>query len=533
MAHISVTINHKEDQKMINYREILRLSSLGYTQHQIASSLHCSRNTVRDVSNTSKRIGIKWPLDDSITNEDLDHQFHPERNATGVLRKEPNYEYIHNELAKKGVNLSLLWSEYCEECYTNGENPYMYTMFCTKYRKWARITKATMRIKHKPGEVMQVDWAGNAIPIYDRTGREDTAYVFVAVLPCSCYAYAEVCSDMLSETWLLCHSHAYTYFGGVTRLLIPDNLKTGVTSNTVYDTILNRSYEELATYYDTAIVPARVDHPKDKSLAEGTVKYASTWIIATLRNQKFFSIEEARLAVQEKLEELNHAKFKKREGNRYDAYHNEELSFMKPLPLTPYEPAVWSTAKVPLDYLISDGKNKYSVPFDLIGETVDIRLTKQFVEVFFNGSRVALHQREPYQIRDAIVVPEHMPEQHRKYLSYNTDSFNEWAISIGHSTEEVVKFFLESGKEPEQGYKACVSLINLCRKYGEKKLEKACEQVLRYASSPSIRTITSAIKAGNRSIDIESTQANDESKHHGITRGAAYYSRDKEVYGDE
>ena len=517
---------------MINYREILRLMSLGYTQQQIALSLHCSRNTVRDVRNASDRIGIKWPLDDTVTNEDLESHFHPEKNATDVLRKEPDYEYIHSELAKKGVNLSLLWSEYCADCYANGENPYMYTRFCTKYRRWARVTKATMRIQHKPGEVMQVDWAGNTIPIHDASGNEDKAYVFVAVLPCSCYAYAEACPDMLSETWLLCHAHAYSYFGGVTRLLIPDNLKTGVVSNTRYDTILNRSYEELATYYGTAIIPARVEHPKDKSLAEGTVKFVSTWIIAALRNRKFFTIEEVRSAVKEKLEELNRIPFKKREGNRYDAYCNEELSFMKPLPLTPYEPAVWSTATVPLDYLISDGKNKYSVPFDLIGETVDIRLTRQFVEVFFKGSRVALHQREPYRIRDAIVVPEHMPEQHRKYLSYNADSFTEWAKSVGSNTTSVVSYFLESGREPEQGYKSCVSLMNLARKHNEQKLEKACEQVLRYASAPSIRTITAAIKAGSKS-SAEKAPAKQDSDHHGITRGAAYFSRGKEVCTDE
>ncbi len=508
---------------MINYREILRLLSLGYTQTQIASSLHCSRNTVRDVKNTSARLEVKWPLDDNVTNEDLEALLYPKKNTPNISHKEPDYEYIHRELARKGVNLSLLWSEYCAECYSSDSVPYMYTAFCNKYRKWARITKATMRINHKPGETMQVDWAGSTIPIYDEAGNIDKAYVFVAVLPCSCYAYAEACPDMLSETWLLCHAHAYSYFGGTTRLLIPDNLKTGVDSNTKYETVVNRSYDELASYYGTAIVPARVEHPKDKSLAEGTVRFVSTWIIAALRNRRFFTVAEAQEAVMEKLEELNRIPFKKREGNRHDAYYNEELSFMKPLPLTPYEPAVWSTAKVPLDYLISDGKNKYSVPFDLIGETVDIKLTRQFVEVFFKGGRVALHRREPYQIRDAVVIPEHMPEQHRKYLSYNTDHFKEWSRSVGLSTATVVSYFLESGKEPEQGYKSCASLMKLANNYSEKKLEIACEQVLKYASAPSIRTITAALKAGNRGSDKSDERP--VSDHHGITRGAAYFSK--------
>lgn len=514
---------------MINYREILRLLSLGYTQHQIAASLHCSRNTVRDVRNASARLGFKWPLDDSVTNEYLESQIHPGKNATNSIRKEPDCAYIHSELAKKHVNLSLLWSEYCTECYTNGDIPYMYTQFCERYRKWAKLTKATMRINHKPGETLQVDWAGSTIPIYDQSGSIMDAYVFVAVLPYSCYAYVEACTDMQSETWLLCHAHAYSYFGGVTRLLVPDNLKTGVVTNSRYETVLNRSYDELASYYDTAIVPKRVKHPKDKSNVEGSVGFVSTWIIAALRNRKFFTFDEAEQAVKEKLEELNHVPFKKREGNRYDAYFGEELNFMRQLPLTPYEPAVWSTAKVPLDYLISDGKNKYSVPFDLIGEIVDIRLTRQVVEVFFKGSRVALHPRELKQLRNPIVVPGHMPEQHRKYLSYNADDFTLWAKSIGKNTAAVVNSFLESGREPEQGYKSCASLTKLADKYGNAKLEKACEQVLMYASAPGIRVITAALKAGsNNSSKAYNT---DDVSHYGITRGAAHFV--KEVPGND
>lgn len=163
-----------------------------------------------------------------------------------------------------------------------------------------------MRIQHKPEEVRQVDWAGTTIPYRDLiTDETYPAYVFIAVLPCSCYAYVEACEDMKAANWLLCHVHAYEYFGGVTKLLIPDNLKTGVVKNTRYDTVLNRSYQEMAEYYETAIMPARVLHPKDKSLAEGTVKFATTWVIAALRNLKFFSFEEVRQTVAEKLEELN------------------------------------------------------------------------------------------------------------------------------------------------------------------------------------------------------------------------------------
>lgn len=513
---------------MVNYREILRLHSLAYTQRQIASSVHSSRNTISEVLRLAESIGLSWPLEDSVTNQEIMVLLYPEKLNAVNPRKAPDYSYIHKELAKPGVNLTLLWTEYCSGCNASGRQPYMYTQFCDNYRKWARLTKATMRIQHKPGEAMQVDWAGSTLTYQDPvTGDVYDTYIFAAVLPCSCYAYAEACEDMKSTNWLLCHVHAYEYFGGVTRLLIPDNLKTGVVKNTRYDTVLNQSYQEMAKHYGTAVVPARVLHPKDKSLAEGTVKFATTWIIAALRNRKFFSFEEVKQAVAEKLEDLNKRPFKKREGNRRTAYYDEEKAFMKPLPVTPYEPAVWSTVKVPLDYLISDGKNKYSVPFDLIGEEVNIRLTRNFVEIFFHGSRVASHKRISRQQRDPIIQPEHMPMEHRKYLSYNADEFLRWAHTAGESTTAVVKHFLTAGSEPEQGYKSCASLTKLGDRYGLKRLENACHRVLEYTSKPAIRNISTILKNGQDNLPPNGNAAPEKvlPVSHGITRGAAYFRR--------
>ena len=512
---------------MVNYREILRLTSLGYSQRQIAASVHSSRSTISEVQALARKVGLTLPLDDSITNEVLLKTIYPERITATNPRVEPDYSYIHKELAKSGVNLSLLWTEYCEKAYTNGLTPYMYSQFCDKYRHWARITKATMRIQHKPGDAMQVDWAGTTISLHDKyTGDITDVYLFVAVLPCSCKAYVEPCENMKSECWLSCHAHAYSYFGGVTRLLIPDNLKTGIVKNTKYETIINRSYQELAEYYGTAIVPCRVKRPQDKSLAEGSVKYVSTWIIAALRNRKFFSMQEIRDAVKEKLEELNNYPFKKREGNRNTAYLEEEKSFMKPLPLTPYEPAVWSTAKVQQDYLITDGKNKYSVPFDLIGEQVDIRLTKNTVEAYYHGSRVASHPRTQIAQRNPVIQPEHMPQHHRKYLDNNQDDFRSWAKNIGTKTQVVVEFFLTSGSEPEQGYKSCSSLTKLSDRYGHERLEKACERVLLYTSEPNIRNISTILKNGQDKIPSSSSEPDlSMSNSGGISRGPAYYKR--------
>jgi len=427
---------------MVNYREILRLRSLGYTQRQIATSVRSSRNTVSNIFDLADTHKLAWPLESEMTDYALQSLFYPER-ASQSDRREPDYQYIHNELVKDNVTLALLWGEYCEACYAEGLAPYMSTQFCDKYRKWARLTKATMRIKHKPGNAIMVDWAGSTFEIHDPISGEITeAYLFVAVLPCSWYAYVEPCLDMKAEAWITCHVNMYKYYGGVSRLLIPDNLKVGIDKNTRYDTILNRSYSEMADYYDTAVVPARVERPQDKSAVEGTVKHTSTWIIAALRNRKLFSMHELQAAVSEKLEEFNAKDFQKREGSRRMAFLNEEKSFLKPLPASPYEPAAWSSTTVQRDYLISDGKNKFSVPFDLIGEKIDVRVTRNTIEAFFHGARVASHPRLDKTLRDPIIIPSHMPENHRKYLSYNDDEFLSWAAGIGVGTLSVIKSFL-------------------------------------------------------------------------------------------
>ena len=511
---------------MVNYREILRLQTQNYSRRQIAASVGCSRNTVSSVLLIAEQQNLKWPDCETMSDEALFAVFHPEKFTEKPNRKEPDYEYIHRELAKEGVTLTLLWSEYNAKCRTEGKIPYLYSQFCDKYRFWARIKKATMRISHKPGDAMEVDWAGSTIPVWDSmTGDSVPAYIFVGVLPCSCYVYVQACSDMKSDTWISCHVNAYNYFGGVTRLLIPDNLKTGITRNTRYETILNRSYYEMAEYYKTAIVPGRVRHPKDKSHAENSVKYASTWIIAALRNRKFFSFEELAEAVSEKLEELNAKPFRQKEGCRRTAFETEEKDFLKKLPPAPYEISLWSTAKVTSDYLISDGKNKYSVPFDLIGEEVSIRLTRNIVEVFFEGSRVASHQRLQETQRSPVVNPDHMPQEHRKYLEYNPASFMAQAREIGVNAEKVVSHFLTSGREPEQGFKFCVSLIKLAEKNGSDKVEKACETCLSMGT-PSIRTISIILKSGSITKSFNTAAIDKEPKQsYGITRGSAYYSK--------
>ena len=248
---------------MTKYREILRLYSQGISKSSIARSCECSRNTVISVISRAEESEISWPLPCDMTDGKLQKLLFPST-ASLTARKLPDCEYIHTEMAKSGVTLSLLWNEYCQSCRLSNEIPFMYTQFCKYYRDYANTTKATMHINRKPGEQLEVDWAGKTASIVDTdTGEVIEVYVFVAVLSCSGYAYVEGFLSQNQECWIAAHVNTYRFLGGVTRILVPDNLKTGVERASWYIPIINKSYHEMAEYYDTAVIPARVRKPKD------------------------------------------------------------------------------------------------------------------------------------------------------------------------------------------------------------------------------------------------------------------------------
>ena len=512
---------------MIDYREISRLKNLKFSNVAIANSLCCSRNTVSEVLKLAESHSLEWPIPETLTNKDIEQLFYPGR-GTNEGRRLPDYEYIYNELAKPGVTLSLLWAEYCAKCEAEHTIPYQHTQFNEKYHAYAASKKATLRIKRKPGETMEVDWIGDTLKVYVSDNCcEIPAYIFVAVLPCSLYGYAEAFPDMKSNHWIEAHVHAYSFFGGVTRILVPDNLKTGVIKNTRTELILNRSYHEMAEHYGTAIIPARPVKPKDKPNAEGTVKVLETWILAALRNRKFFTFQELNKAIHKKLEEFNAKPFQKKKGSRLSAFLEEERDFLMPLPASPYETAVWSTATIQPDYLITVGNCKYSMPYEFIGKKVDIRAAENSIEVFYHGDRIASHVRKMYA-PEPIYLPEHMPENHRKFLEYNTESFLDWGKSMGHSTHLVIKHFLFMHKVEQQGYKSCASLMKLADRYGTDRLENACAKALSYTPNPSLKNISTILKNGQDKVVLTSESArvsNKESLKYGITRGGLLLQR--------
>ena len=506
---------------MTNYREILRLRSLGLNNSQIAQSAAISRPTVIVAVQRATVLGLDWHAAESLSDKELAAKLFPEGSAKPGY-KMPDYEQVHRELARPGVvTQELLWMEYSEKCRVTGEIPYQLTQFKTHYRSYAAQTKATMHIQRKPGELMEVDWAGQMAHLVDPdTGEVIDAYVFVAALPYSGYAYAEAFMNREQEAWTTAHINAFNYYGGVARILVPDNLKTGVIKHTHAELQLNRSYQELAEHYGTAIIPTRVYTPKDKATVEGTVGNVSTFIIAAIRNQTFFSLRELNDVIREKLRAFNHKPFQRKEGSRA-TWFAEERTFLIPLPRNTYEMAIWKKATVAFNYHVNVDEHYYSVPFDYIKRVVDVRLTKNIVEVFFENTRLCSHTR--LYGRDLYsTMEEHMPPNHQQYTQWNGDRFRKWAKKIGPNTAAVVESILTGYKVEQQGYRACMALLKLSDKHTPERLESACAKALHYTPRPSYKSIQTILKSGIDKADEPKSAA---PSGFGFTRGAGYYEK--------
>lgn len=331
---------------MTNYREVLRLAEMGFSQKQIAESVGVTRQTVSTIIRRAEDLGLRFGNVSELSDRELSQKLMPRNTAARLAFKMPDYEMVHRELQKPGVTLMLMWQEYVLKCNTSGELPYQETQFRKYYHDWAAETKATMHINRKPGELMEVDWAGATAKITDNiTGNDINAYIFVAVLPYSGYGYVEAFWDMTQSSWIAGHANAYEYFGGVARILVPDNLKTGVIKHTKSEIILNRTYQEMAEHYGTAIIPTRVRMPKDKATVEGTVGIISTFILAAIRNDKFFSLAELNETIRKRLHDYNHKPFQRKDGSRAGMF-SDERQFLLLLPKNAYELSDWRVATV-------------------------------------------------------------------------------------------------------------------------------------------------------------------------------------------
>jgi transposase len=504
---------------MSQIKEVLRLhheAKLAYSQIALACGL--SKGAVSKYLSLAKAQGIGWPLPPGMDEAQLESRLFTD-NKRPMRFVEPDFPAIHQELKRKGVTLQLLWSEYTA---AHGEQAYRYSQFCFHYQRWRSRQKRSMRQIHRAGEKLFIDYCGPTVPIVDATtGELRQAQVFVAVLGASSYTYAEATWTQELPQWIASHQRALQFFGGVVDLLVPDNLRSGVTKACRYDPLPNATYQELARHYGCAILPARPYKPKDKSKAEVGVQVVERWILARLRHHTFFSLSELNGSIRELLADLNARPFQKLPGSRKSAFESLDKPALKPLPDMPYEYAEWKRAKPGIDYHVDVDQYYYSVPHRWVGHVLDVRATASVVEVFHKGQRIAAHPRS--NNKRFSTLPEHMPSSHRQHRQWSPGRFLNWAKQIGPATLAVVKRQLEDLPHPEHGYRRCLGLLNHARRYGKARLEAACERALAI-HSPNYRSVSSILKQGlDRQPLSEDEPTQGELPLHANVRGPDYY----------
>jgi transposase len=474
---------------MRKIREILRLKfDYNRTYSQIADSCLIGRSTVSDYLDRFQAAKLNWPLPEELDDQRLEQLLFPSSAPNPATQRTlPDWQYIHSELRRKGVTLMLLWQEY-KQLHLNG---FQYSQFCHLYRKWTGRLDPVMRQEHRAGEKTFVDYAGMTMPVFDKASRKwRLAQIFVAVLGASNYTYAEATWTQSLPDWIAAHCRAFAFFGGVTELVIPDNTKTGVKHPCFYEPDINPTYLDMARHYGTAIIPARVRKPKDKAKVETAVQIVERWILARLRNQRFFSLGQLNESIRILLKKLNTKPFQKLQGTRKSLFETIDRPALNPLPQNPYRFAEWKKARVHIDYHIEVHRHYFSVPYPLIGKQIDVRITETTIECFYKNKRVASHIRTDQRY---TTIREHMPPSHQKWADWSPDRFIRWAEKIGPKTCQLINTVLCARPHPQQGFRSAMGILRLSKDYGDKRLEAACHRAL-IIGGVSYRSVASILK---------------------------------------
>ena len=504
---------------MRKIRELLRLKwELKNSNQKIAISLAMSSSTVHECLRRASLAQLSWPLPDDLDDEILEQRLYPPPKKISMeARGEIDWSKINEELKRKHMTLMLLWDEY------RAQNPegLRYSQFCHLHRQWKNQLEAWMRQDHKAGEKIFVDYAGDTVPIHDGAGNTHCAQIFIAVLGASNYTYAEATMTQSLPDWIGSHSRALSFFGGVPELVIPDNLKAGVSHANRYEPDINPTYHDLADYYGFAIMPARVRAPKDKSKVEKAVQHVECQILARLRNQKFFTLDELNDAIAVLLEKINRQPFQKLPGSRFSQFEKLDKPVLKPLPGEPYVFAEWKKVRPGPDYHIELDKHYYSVPYTLIKKSLDARFTTETVEVFYRLKRVAAHVRS-YKYGHTTLV-EHMPKAHQKYAEWTPERIINWARKFGIATAELIEKIIAERVHKQQAFRSCLGVLRLGKSYGDLRLEAACKRALAIGAY-SYKSVDSILKNKLEQMPVTSSEALKATKEsHEYVRGGDYF----------
>jgi len=505
---------------MRQVREVLRLKwAAGLSDRKIAHSLRVSRPTVAEYVRRAQAAGLAWPLPDTLDDVTLERHLFPTATVTPVARRPtPDWATVHQELRHKGVTLLLLWQEYK----AGTPEGLQYSQFCEAYRQWRGKLDLVMRQSHRAGETLFVDYAGQTVPVVNPlTGEVRHAAIFIAVFGASNYTFAEATWSQSLPDWVGSHVRAFAAFGGVPQLLVPDNLKAAVSRAHRYEPTLNRTYADLAQHYNVAIVPARAVRPRDKAKVEVGVQVVERWILARLRHQTFFALAALNTAIAELLVALNQRPFKKLPGSRQRLFEALDRPALQPLPAQPYEYAEWKLVRVNIDYHVDVDGHYYSVPYNLVKQQLEARLSAQVVEIFHKGTRVASHQRSPHKGRHTTVAT-HMPKAHRHYAEWTPQRLIAWAAKAGEATAKVVETILASRPHPQQGFRACLGLMRLGKRYSDARLEAACQRALRLGAC-SYKSVESILKHDLDRQPLPGPSPASPLITHDNIRGAQYY----------
>lgn len=451
----------RRGMSMRQLRYLLRLHHGGVSAREIGRRLGVARSTVQDNLQRAAAAGLAWPLADDVSDEALELRLFGRAGApTGQRRRvEPDWAALARELKRPGVTMTILWEEY-REAHPEG---YGYSRFCDLLRGFERRLTPVMRQHHAAGEKAFVDYSGKKIGVVDpATGEIREAEIFVGVLGASNLTYAEATWTQSLPDFTGAHVRMFRFFGGAPKLLVPDNLKSGVHKASFYDPEINRTYGALAAHYSVGVLPARPRKPRDKAKVEAGVRFAQMYILGRLRGLTFFSLAECNQAIAVAMQRMNDRPMRKLGLSRRELFENIERDALIPLPADDWEYAEWRRARVNLDYHVEVHDFLYSVPHALIRAEVDLRVTARTIEIFHRGQRVAAHQRRYRGARHGT-NPDHMPSAHRRYAEWTPERFRRWAGKIGPNTESLIAAVLASRPHPEQGFRTCLGILRSYR----------------------------------------------------------------------
>jgi transposase len=511
-----------EKLSMRKVREILRQKLVLKRSHrEVATSAGVSVGVVSKVVNRAEAAGIDWATACALDDDALDVKLYGPRLPSTATRPAPDFVWLHTERKRPGVTLELLHIEYLED-HPDG---YRYSQFCGLYRDWTKSHRLSMRQVHVAGEKVFVDYSGRRPHIKDaKTGELVPVELFVAVLGASNFTYAEATRSQKGVDFIQSHVRTFEFIGGVPAITTPDQLKSGVTTSCWYDPQIQRTYEEMATHYGTSVLPARPKRPRDKAKVEAAVQIVQRWILARMRNEVFFSIEELNARIGVLVDELNARPMRMYGGKtRAQLFAETDKKELKPLPSERFVYAEWKKATVNIDYHIDVDKHFYSVPHHLVHEVVEARSTATMVEVVLRNTLVTSHVRS-YVAGKHTTKPEHMPKAHREAIEWPPSRLISWAGKFGPKTAQLVTELLDEYTHPEHGYRSCLGILRLGKRYGDDRLEAACARALA-AGARRYRHIESILKNNLDKVPLaEVTDENNAPVMHENVRGPNYYN---------